>query len=184
MPRYVAFLRAINVGGRVVKMDELRTMFEAMKFGQVETFIASGNVIFETKAEAGAELAAKIEARLLKALGYEVVTFVRTDEEVAEIAVRRPFAAAAMETAPTFCVGLLGAPLGPDGERRLMSLTSADDDFRVVGREVYWLGQKRQSESTFSNAVLEKALGVRTTFRGMSTMQKLAAKYPPQRGES
>lgn len=180
MPRYVAFLRAINVGGRVVKMDELRAIFEAMNFRQVETFIASGNVIFETKAEAGVTLAAKIEARLLKALGYKVATFVRTDGEVAAIAGRKPFAEAAMETAPTFCVGLLGAPLGADGERRLMNLRSADDDFRVAGSEVYWLGQKKQSESTFSNAVLEKALGVKATFRGMSTMQKLAAKYPPK----
>jgi len=47
----------------------------------------------------------------------------------------------------------------------------------VVGSEVYWLGQKKQSESTFSNAVLEKALGVKATFRGMSTMRKLAEKY-------
>jgi len=48
MTRYVAFLRAINVGGHNVKMDALRALFESMKLASVETFIASGNVIFET----------------------------------------------------------------------------------------------------------------------------------------
>jgi len=120
MPRYMAFLRAINVGGRVVKMDELRGLFEAMKFKRVETFIASGNVIFETGPEPRAELAAKIQARLLKALGYEVAAFVRTGPEVAAIAGHRPFEEAAIETAATFCVGLLGGPLAAEGERRLM----------------------------------------------------------------
>jgi len=49
MPRCVAFLRAINVGGRTVKMDYLRSLFEDLGFADVETFIASGNVVFESK---------------------------------------------------------------------------------------------------------------------------------------
>ena len=61
-----------------------------------------------------------------------------------------------------------------------MGIKSVEDDFRVEGSEVYWLGSKKQSESAFSHAVLEKTLGVRATFRGMSTMRKLAAKYPPE----
>ena len=64
MPRYVAFLRAVNVGGRIVKMDALRGHFAAAGFANVETFIASGNVIFDTRAKAGPALEAKIEAAL------------------------------------------------------------------------------------------------------------------------
>jgi hypothetical protein len=48
--RYVAFLRAINVGGHVVKMDRLRTLFEGLGFANVSTFIASGNVVFDSTA--------------------------------------------------------------------------------------------------------------------------------------
>ena len=48
MPRYIAFLRALNVGGHTVKMDHLRSLFEALGFGGVESFIASGNIIFDT----------------------------------------------------------------------------------------------------------------------------------------
>ncbi len=52
MPRYVAFLRAVNVGGRIVKMDELRRLFAGAGFADVETFIASGNVIFDYHGQA------------------------------------------------------------------------------------------------------------------------------------
>ncbi|HXW01123.1 MAG TPA: DUF1697 domain-containing protein, partial [Anaerolineae bacterium] len=51
LPKYIAFLRAINVGGHTVKMDYLRRLFEEMGFSKVETFIASGNVIFEAVAK-------------------------------------------------------------------------------------------------------------------------------------
>jgi uncharacterized protein (DUF1697 family) len=58
-----------------------------------------------------------------------------------------------------------------------MSLTSTIDRFVPHGREIYWLCRKKQSESTFSNAVLEKTLGVRSTLRGGNTIQKMVARY-------
>ena len=78
MPRYVAFLRAINVGGHVVKMDDLRRRFAQLGFTEVETFIASGNVIFSSPSRDAAALEKKIERQLEKSFGYEVKTFVRT----------------------------------------------------------------------------------------------------------
>ena len=74
MPKYFAFLRAINVGGHTVKMDYLRALFEALGFANVETFIASGNVIFETKSKDTNALQREIEKHLHQALGYEVAT--------------------------------------------------------------------------------------------------------------
>jgi len=181
MPRYVAFLRAINVGGHVVKMENLRALFESMKFKSVETFIASGNVIFESNLNV-TEIRPKIEGCLHKALGYEVSTFVRTDAEVGRIACHQAFSEAAISSAATFCVGFLGAPLSAEATRRAMAFKTSDDDFRVHGSEFYWLGRLKQSESIFSNSVFEKALGIRATFRGMNTIRKLAAKYPPLEG--
>src|SRR5262245_28636766 len=86
MPRYIAFLRAINVGGHTVKMDHLRSLFEAMGFRNVSTFIASGNVIFESKSKNPRAIEKQIEGHLRELLGYEVVTFVRTESEVRAIA--------------------------------------------------------------------------------------------------
>jgi uncharacterized protein (DUF1697 family) len=178
MPRLIAFLRAINVGGHTVTMATLRKEFEALGLKDVETFIASGNVIFTSHA-AGSALERKIEARLRASLGYEVATFVRTDAEVAAVAQYQPFKAAHMKEARAFCVGFLEKPLDAAGTRALMTFRTEIDDFHTNGREVYWLCRKGQSESTFTNANMERKLKVRATFRGMNTVVRLAAKHGP-----
>src|SRR5262249_52418031 len=92
MFRFIAFLRAINVGGgRTVKMRSLRQVFESLGFFRIATFVASGNVIFETKTRDTKTLERKIEERLREVLGYEVPTFVRGEDELAKIANYRPF---------------------------------------------------------------------------------------------
>jgi uncharacterized protein (DUF1697 family) len=180
MTRYVAFLRAINVGGHVVKMEALRALFVSMRFAAVETFIASGNVIFETNRKDTAALTASIESSLQKALGYEVTTFLRTDTDLAAVARCQPFPAANIATAATFCVGFMTAPLDAESTRLALALRSEIDDFHVHGSEFYWLGGLKQSESKFAASVLEKTLKIRVTFRNMNTVQKLAAKFPPR----
>ena len=88
--RYIAFLRAINVGGHTVRMEELRRLFERMGAAQVQTFIASGNVIFESAA-APDVLEQQLEAALEKALAFPVATFLRTVPEVPRLRDRRCF---------------------------------------------------------------------------------------------
>jgi len=82
----VAFLRAINVGGHVVTMEELRRHFVKAGARNVETFIASGNVVFDWPSTDAKDAETRIEERLQKALGYEVKTFVRSTADVAAIA--------------------------------------------------------------------------------------------------
>jgi uncharacterized protein (DUF1697 family) len=180
MTRYIAFLRAINVGGHTVKMDALRGMFESLGFSKVETFIASGNVIFESKLKGDRALEEKIEKKLKEALGYEVVTFVRTDAEVAAIAEYKPFKKSELDAAQALNVAFLSGPLDAAAKKKLMTLKTDIDDFHAHGREIYWLCLKKQSESTFSNALFEKVVGRRATFRGINTVRKMAEKYPPK----
>ena len=85
MPRYAALLRAINVGGHTVKMDELRALFESVPLKRVESVIASGNILFESASTDAAKLESRIEAKLEKALGYEVGTYLRTGPELAAV---------------------------------------------------------------------------------------------------
>lgn len=179
MTRYIAFLRAINVGGHTVKMEALRAIFESPGFSNVETFIASGNVIFETAPKDTKTLEDKIEKKLKDVLGYEVVTFVRTAVELAAIANYKPFKKLEVDAAKALNVAFLIDSLDDSSKKKLMGLKTDIDDFHVHGREVYWLCLKRQSESTFSNVVFEKAVGRRATFRGINTIRKLAEKYPP-----
>jgi uncharacterized protein (DUF1697 family) len=179
MPRFIAFLRAVNVGGHNVRMEELRGLFESLGFSGVETFIASGNVIFEAKSENASDLQKLVEEHLHKSLGYEVATFIRTDSEIAEIAQYKPFDESKLQTAQALNVAFLAEPLQAEAQKTLMSLSTEIDEFHFHEREVYWLCRKKQSESTFSNAVFERKLKVKSTFRGWNTVLKLAEKYPP-----
>jgi len=176
VPRYVAFLRAINVGGHVVKMDVLRDQFEALGFSDVETFIASGNVLFSSRAKTVAALERKIEERLKAALGYEVATFVRTCDEVSALAAYAPFPPAMVRSAVSLWVGFLAAPMPPAAQQALQALETPFDSFHVNGREIFWLRRKKQSESTLSNAVIERALKARCSFRGMNTIVRLTSR--------
>lgn len=177
MPRHVAFLRAINVGGRVVKMDRLRLLFEGIGHSRVETFIASGNVIFEAGSKNAAALERAIEAHLREALGYEVATFIRSPAELAAIGRFRPFPGVGEANADPLFVGFLSAKPAPAAIRRLQACESDVEQFRVRGRELYWLLRGRFSDSKFSGAKLEKVLGVQATIRRSTTVTKLAAKY-------
>ena len=176
-PRLVAFLRAINVGGHVVTMEELRGLFAALGLKDVETFIASGNVIFTKPATSLPVLHQRIEARLHTSLGYEVKTFIRSEAEVAAVASYQPFPKFLVQRAKALTVGFLAAPLEASARRILMALKTESDSFHAHGREVYWLCKQKQSESTFSNALFEKAVSCRATFRGMNTVTRLVAKY-------
>ena len=148
MPRCIAFLRAINVGGHVVTMAELRRLFGSLGLTDAETFIASGNVLFTAGTRSLPALERKIEARLERALGYEVKTFIRTHGEVAAVAAHRPFPATRVRAAGAFSVGFLRAPLGAPARKALQGLKTDIDDLHVYGRELYWICTKRQGEST------------------------------------
>jgi uncharacterized protein (DUF1697 family) len=177
MARYVAFLRAINVGGHVVTMPTLRNLFEGLGLEEVETFIASGNVIFTSPPKDERALARRIERQLEKALGYEVHTFLRTCAEVEALARYRPFDAARIKSAKALYVGFLAEPLTAAGTKLLATLSSPVDDFHTAGREVFWLARALQSESAFNNAVFERRFAVRATWRNVNTVVRLATKY-------
>jgi len=173
--RYIAFLRAINVGGHVVKMDRLRTLFAELGFTNVETFIASGNVIFDAKTTDPATLESRIERHLEKAVGYPVGTFVRSCAEVAVAAGHEPFAV------PEGCrvhVVFLKSSLDKAIRQQLATLRTKDDDFHEHKRELYWVtrGSFGQSPAAVPFGKLVGRIG---TMRSVTTVRKLAAKYKP-----
>jgi len=180
MPRCIAFLRAVNVGGRTVKMDALRAAFEALGLTKVQTFIASGNVIFETRARDLVALERRVEAHLHERFGFEIHTFVRTEAELAAIVAHPAFAAAATATAATHVVGFIAAAPDAAAQQLIAGFASAVDRFHVHGRELYWLSTARQSDSKFSNTGFEKVLQRRATFRSITTLRKLLATLAPR----
>ncbi len=178
MPKYVAFLRAINVGGHTVKMDHLRSLFEQLGFGNVETFIASGNVIFDSKSKNTKALEQKIEKHLKEELGYAVSTFIRSPEELDAITRYQPFAPRELNAGDhNLYVGFVATEPDAKAKQGLHSLANKVDDFHVNGREVYWLFRKKFSESEVSPALLAKTLGMPLTLRNITTVRRLATKY-------
>lgn len=177
MSRHFAFLRAINVGGHTVTMAALRTHFEALGATDVETFIASGNVVFESRARDAAALERRIETHLESALGYEVATFLRSGDELIAVAAEPAFDAKRRAAARAFNVAFLKVPLTAAQKRALKGMETEVDALEAHGRELYWLCRVRQSESTFANARLERTLGISATFRGMNTVKRMVARF-------
>jgi uncharacterized protein (DUF1697 family) len=178
MSRMFAFLRAINVGGRTVRMDRLREVFESIGFGDVETFIASGNVIFTTRSVKRDALERRIEKALAGALGWESDTFVRSAEELAKIARYVPFGPLADQPrGSAMHIAFMREP-APDGAHHaIREYGSETDEFHIHGRELYWLIRGRMSDSGFSAARLEKILGGPVTARNVNTVRRLTARY-------
>lgn len=178
MTKYVAFLRAINVGGHTVKMDHLRSLLEALGLAKVETFIASGNVIFDSRTKDAKLLERKIEKHLKAMLGYEVATFIRTIDEVAEVANYKPFPESELNAeGNVLYVGFGGAEPDKQAGAKLLSLSNEVNDFHFRGRELYWLRRTKAGESEYAGGLFEKKLGQPLTFRNVTTVRKIAAKY-------
>lgn len=174
MTRCVAFLRGINVGGRVVKMDRLRAVFEGLgAVSDVTTFIASGNVLFSSSKDPAA-LEKKSGAALRAELGYDVAVFIRPADEVFRIADYEAFDPAEVATASLF-VGFLPDAVTPREKKIIASLESPVDALVAHKREIYWRASKNFSGAIFQPAKLEKALGKPATFRNITTVRKIAA---------
>ena len=173
MARHIAFLRAINVGGHIVKMDALRGHCEACGLTSVETFIASGNVIFDSRASAAA-LEARLEKQLHAKLGYDVATFVRGVPELQAVV---KTAASKRAGAANVYVGFLKAAPSSEAQKRVLALAGAGERFAFTGREMYWFTDRGVSDSKFTYAAFERIAKSPATFRNITTVTKLADKY-------
>lgn len=178
MARYIAFLRAINVGGHIVKMDRLRDLFEELGCRDVETFLASGQVIFDTRASDPGKLEAKIEKHLRAALGYDVATFLRTPADLRNVAGR------ARSDGRSLYVFFTRKKPGAAAIEKLLAHASDVDEFEVHGTEVYWYSRTTFSKSKFTGALLEKLIGMPATARNINTIHRLVAKYGGAAGAS
>ena|SRR5690349_3344583 len=177
MPRYVAFLRGINVGGHTVKNDQLRAIVSALGFTDVDTFIASGNVIFSSRSDDAAAHERKISKGLQAALGYAVATFVRSLDEVRDTAGHEPFEAApAGPDRFTTYVILLAEPVTAASRKQVLACCSDVDELAVKGREIYWRCRGSMLDSPFiKKQPRDLAAG---TMRNRNTVVRLASKFP------
>ena len=179
MARMVAFLRGLNVGGHRVTMDVLCKRFEAMGFGDVSSFLASGNVLFSADADGADaidEMERRIEAGLGAELGYAVPAFVRTAGEVRAIADHAPFPADVIAASEgKLQVALLRTAPDAAASERVLRLATAADRLAIAGRELYWLPSGPMSQSALDLMEIGRALPP-MTMRTARTIERIAAK--------
>ena len=173
-----AFLRAINVGGRIVKMADLKKVFESLRFTNVETYIASGNVVFRAAEHGLRVMEERIRAAMVKKFKYDHDAFVRTHDELHAIAKYQPFGKAAVAKAKGVYVGFLGTAPDAAQQKAIVALRNDVDEFHVHDREVYWVSQIGSGQSKVSPKILERAAGGPITLRNVKTVLALADKYP------
>jgi uncharacterized protein (DUF1697 family) len=173
MTIYIALLRGINVGGNnMIKMSELKCMFELMGFGKVQTYINSGNVLFTS--EEGAELVRQhVELEVNKAFGIAATVVLRTAEELEQIIENCPYKSDSLLEGESVQVTLLtDAPsqakidLLPEGKSDI-------DEFQINGLEIYFLFRQSMLDSKLAKNM--NKLGSTATSRNLKTMNKLAA---------
>jgi uncharacterized protein (DUF1697 family) len=182
VPQYIAFLRAINVTGRFIKMAELAAHVRTLGHANVSTYINSGNVLFQSRQLSTARLASAMEEGLEPLLGFRAEVFVRTAPQLQAIAAKAKALRSRIGTEGDINVAFLQRPLTADDAATIAPLRNTQDDFECDGHELYWICQSLQSQSKFSNAVLERKLRTRATLRRGSMLQGLLAALPIAKG--
>ena len=179
MTTYIALLRGVNVGtANRIRMEELRRLFVQAGCSRVETYIQSGNVLFDAEEDEPAIVQAT-ESALLSGVGIRTNVVIRTADELRLAVSRLPFsqeeiaAASARNTdAESFYLLFAAHPPKPESLEKAISLTGSEDQFRVIGREAYLL--LSQSIRTSKLAIrLQDALAPVTARNWNTTMQLL-----------
>ncbi|HEY5583225.1 MAG TPA: DUF1697 domain-containing protein [Ruminiclostridium sp.] len=178
MTIYIALLRGINVGGKnVIKMAELKRVFETIGLCDVKTYIQSGNVLFKSN-EVEETLRKKIEYEIEMVFGFSATVILRTAAEIEWIILNCPFtqdevseAESSSEVESLYVSLLTHAPLQEKIEH-LNAYRSESDEYRILGREVFLLFHNSIRNSKLANNL--KKLDVPSTVRNWKTINKLA----------
>jgi uncharacterized protein (DUF1697 family) len=172
--KYLAFLRGINVTGyKIIKMEALRKMFEALGYENVKTYIQSGNVSFEAPKSKDEVLSKTIETEIRKTFGFDVPVIIRTVPEIESIMKNNPFKKLMADGNARLHVTFLSASPEAKLKASLNDHKESKDLFHLKDKDVYILCYKGYSDSVFSNAFIEKKLGVGATTRNWVTINKM-----------
>lgn len=177
MSRYVALLGGINLGHRRVKMAALARLFQQLGCDEVETLLASGNVLFNAARQSTATLETRVEEHLADSLGYNVATYVRSAAEIETLLAAMPKLVAGAAATPNVQVLFFKQPLAKSVAKQVVACSTQTDRFIVAERELLWLLAGKMSESPIWKSAEMKAVSLPLgTMRNLNTVTKLAAR--------
>ncbi|KQW49317.1 hypothetical protein ASC77_11585 [Nocardioides sp. Root1257] len=173
MATYIGFLRAINLGAkRKFPRADIVAAVEAAGFTEVETYINTGNVRFDTTMRSRARIEAALEKAFLEDRGFEVPTMVFTQKELVEIADH----ASSFGHGGKHYVSLLKDAPTAAAVKKVEEVSTTEEIAKVGGRAVHLLLGDNYHEAKLTNATIEKHLGVATN-RNLTVIRALAEKW-------
>jgi uncharacterized protein (DUF1697 family) len=176
VPRYVALLRSVNIGGHGrIAMNELRDSFNALGYGDVITYIQTGNVLFSTTSKSEKAIVDAIESQIAEDFGDAPAVLLRTIAELRRVGSKSPYAKAGADPARHHVTFLDAAP--PKATLKKLELelpASGKDELVVDGREVYVSTPNGYAETKYTGTFIERRLGVVSTTRNWNTVTKLS----------
>jgi uncharacterized protein (DUF1697 family) len=174
MPAYAALLRGINVSGRnVVNMEQLRELCDGLGFEKVETYVQSGNVVFQAVTENPTVLSKRIGESILDSFGFDIPVIVRTSKEMANVIANNPFLMEKGVDSSKLHVTFLQEAAEKSSLKRLQELATRRDRFYPASREIYLDCPGGYGRTKLSNNAIEKALSVTATTRNWRTTHTL-----------
>lgn len=171
MSTYISLLRGINVSGqKKIRMQDLKALYESLGFKKVDTYIQSGNVVFDTRV---ADIRQAIEKAIAKEFGFDVPVLLRTADELGEILTANPFLTRPGIDISKLHVSFLDQEPAVSDIENLSQVQSGADEFQVLGQQVYLYCPNGYGRSKLTNTVLEKKLGTGATTRNWKTVLQL-----------
>ncbi len=174
MQTYVALLYSIILGeGRRVVMADLKAMAESVGLKNPRTLVATGNLVFETRATDIARLEQRLETAFEKTFGRHVDIIVRTAEDWLKLAAGNPFPGESAETGDQVAVRAMREPAPADGVAALQAYAAEDEKVASVGGDIWVVFSRERPSSRLLAAMNHKRLGIGTS-RNWNTVRKLA----------
>jgi uncharacterized protein (DUF1697 family) len=174
MITYISLLRGINVSGqKVIKMDVLQEMYESLHFSNIQTYIQSGNVIFQFKKSVNKDLEIKISGRIQKCFGFEVPVIVIKTGELKEIIERNPYIADKTKDLLYLHVTFLSSRPEQINLEAINKVKSTGEELTLIERAVYLYCPNGYGGSRLTNTFLENRFKVRATTRNWKTTMEL-----------
>jgi uncharacterized protein (DUF1697 family) len=172
--RYISILRGINVGGnRKIPMADLKSLFGKIGFANVQTYIQSGNVIFDSEETDIRILELKIQKIITETFGFDVPVIVRTVGEWAESVANNPFWKEKDADIDRLHLTFLKDLPDPEKLERINTFAFPPDKFQIIGKDVFVFCSAGYSDSKLTNQFFESKLGVPATTRNWKTILKL-----------
>lgn len=174
MKTYISLLRGINVSGqKKIRMEELRSLFESLGFGEVRSYVQSGNVIFTSDLPDGAQIARLIEERIEETFGFKAPVLVREPADFARIVDSNPFISTGESDHKGHYVVFLYSPPTWEALGSLENPNGAGDAFAPGAQEIFLHTPGGFGKTKLDNNFFERKLGVTATTRNWKTVKTL-----------